>query len=96
MTNNNYTKLKNFIKRNWIIPLIIVKSLLSGITQLAISLVYLGLLGWVYYFVTKEYPEVVLSTLPPLLGNIGNLIIDNVFKLILIISIVYFYFEYKE
>ena len=44
-------ELRKYIKRNWIVPLLIIKSLFHGIIQLAWGMVALGLLGWTFVFI---------------------------------------------
>jgi hypothetical protein len=85
-----------FIRRNWIIPLIAIKSLFQSVIQIVWGLVSLGLLGWVIFFFNKEYPETDFSPVPLVLREIGNFILDNITLLIWILFIVYFYFEYLE
>lgn len=85
-----------FIKRNWIIPLIAIKSGFQAIIQIVWGLVSLGLLGWVIFFIKKEYPDIAFSTLPESLIMIGDFIWNNISLFIWIFFIVYFYFEYLE
>lgn len=90
------TKVVEFIKKNWIVPLIAIKSLFEASIQIAWGLVSLGLLGWVIFFIKKEYPEITFAPLPELLLKIGDFILNNVSLLILIFFVIYFYLEYLE
>ena len=52
-------KLIEFIKKNWIVPLIAIKSFFQAFIQIIWGLVSLGLLAWVIVFIKKEYPEII-------------------------------------
>jgi len=89
-------KIIEFIKNYWIFPLIVIKSLFQASIQIAWGLVSLGLLGWLIFFIKKEYPEITFTSSPEFLLEIGNFILNNTSLLILIFFVVYFYFEYLE
>ena len=89
-------KIIEFIKNYWIFPLIVIKSLFQASIQIAWGLVSLGLLGWLIFFIKKEYPEITFTSFPEFLLEIGDFILNNTYLLILIFFVVYFYFEYLE
>lgn len=96
METKQKTKIIEFIKKNWIVPLIAIKSLFQASIHIVWGLVGLGLLGWVIFFIKKEYPKIIFAPLPELLSKIGDFILNNVSLLILIFFVIYFYFEYLE
>jgi hypothetical protein len=85
-----------FIKKYWIVPLLILKSFFLAITQLAWGLVSLGLFGWVMLYIKNEYPLVNLPDITGFLSLAINLIIDNVTLFFWIFFIIYVYFEFLE
>lgn len=86
----------SLIKRYWIVPLLILKSFFLAIVQLAWGLVSLGLLGWVIFFVRKEYPLVNLPDMTNFL-NLGiNFIMGNLNLFFWVFLITYFYFELRD
>lgn len=90
-------KLPQFIKQNWIIPLLIIKSIFNSVVQIAWGFVSIGLMGWVFIYISKEYPTVIIPEfMPKFLGILGSFILQNSNLLIWIFTIVYFYFEYME
>lgn len=86
----------NIIKKYWIVPFLILKSFFLAITQLVWGLVSLGLLGWVMFFIRKEYPLVNLPDFSWFLELAVNLIIDNITLFFWVFFIVYVYFEWLE
>ncbi len=88
--------MNDFIKRNWIMPLLLVKAAFNAVVQVAWAFVSLGLLGWIFFYVKKEYPQVGLADMPILLGHAGSFIMEHSTLLIVLLTIVYFYWEYKE
>ena len=92
----NKYDIRKFIKINWIIPFIIIKSFFLAITQLAWGLVSLGLLGWVVFFIRKEYPLVGLPDLTKFLDISVNFILNNINLFFWTFFIIYIYFEFKE
>jgi len=84
------------IKKYWIIPLLILKSFFLAITQVAWGLVSLGLLGWVNFFIIKEYP---LIDFPNIIGILQfgiNLILNHLNLFVWTFFIIYMYNELNE
>ena len=90
------TNILKLVKKYWIVPLLILKSFFLAITQLAWGLVSLGLLGWVMFFIKKEYPLVNLPDFSWFIGGLVNYILNNVELFFWVFFIVYIYFEIKE
>ena len=84
------------IKKYWIAPLLILKSFFLTIVQLAWGLVSLGLLGWVRFFIAKEYPLVNFPDFTKLLDLGINIIMDNINIFFCVFFITYSYLEIKE
>jgi len=89
-------KILEITKKYWIVPFLILKSFFLAITQLAWGLVSLGLLGWVMFFIRKEYPLVNLPDLSNFIGLGINFIINNITLFFWVFFIIYIYFEIKE
>ena len=92
----NKKEIVRIIKKYWITPLLILKSFFLAITQLAWGLVSLGLLGWVMFFIKKEYPLVNLPDFSWFLGLSVNFVINHIELFFWVFFIVYIYFEVKE
>jgi hypothetical protein len=87
---------KKFIKKYWIIPLLILRAFFQAITQLAWGLVSLGLLGWTTFFLRKEYPLVKIPDLTGVLSIGVDLILNNLSLFFWTFFIIYMYFDIKQ
>ena len=81
-------KLKIFLKRYWILPLIAIKSLFQGFVQVVWGLAGIFLLAGLVNNFEQEVPRS--------LWEINSIILDRIGLLVFIFTIIFFYFEFLE
>jgi len=89
-------KVIGIIKKYWIVPFLIIKSFFTAIVQVAWGIVALGLLGWVYFFISKEYPLIHFPAISGMLQLGGDIILNNINLFFWVFFIVFIYFECLE